>query len=76
METSGCHQSVVLSSDHVQVFDVHGGELLNSLQGGHCYDVTAVVYNSEMGEIYTGGDDGQILAWSPGLRVCPMGCRQ
>jgi len=50
-----------------QVFEVHSGRLLNRLQGGHSDSVHAVVLGSD-GKVFTGGNDGQVLCWSPRLQ--------
>lgn len=47
----------------VQVFELHTGRQLAALAGGHFGAVHACVYNSSAEELYTGGNDCQVLAW-------------
>lgn len=50
---------------HTQVFDLRGGQLLQLLRQGHYGAVNCCEYSGLDQELFTGGDDGQILAWSP-----------
>jgi len=56
------------SGSVIQVFEVSTGCLLNQLQNGHLSSVNALAWNPNLEELYSGGNDGQILTWAPGLK--------
>jgi hypothetical protein len=48
---------------HTQAFDVGSGELVGCLKEGHYDAVNCCCWNSRMRELYSGGNDWQVLVW-------------
>lgn len=46
-----------------QVFEVRSGRMLTQLQQGHFESINACVHSPLTDEVFTGGNDGQILVW-------------
>lgn len=51
------------SGSIVQVFDFLSGQLIKELKEGHYESINACVYNPVLQQLYTGGNDGSIVAW-------------
>ena len=52
----------------VRLFDIDTGALVETLSG-HSKDVRALVFNREMNELFSGGEDGSVRRWSMGLEA-------
>lgn len=52
------------SGSIIQMLQVGTGELLGTLRG-HLDTVYACAFNPALQELYTGGNDRQLLAWTP-----------
>lgn len=48
----------------LQVFDVLSGQLLSELSQGHFESINACTYNHLRQELYSAGNDGNIVAWT------------
>lgn len=46
------------------MFDILTGKLVNELTQGHFESINCCVYNPNLSELYSGGNDSQILVWS------------
>lgn len=49
----------------MQVLDVRCGGTVHGLSQGHYGGVSCCAYSGASRDLFTGGDDGQLLAWSP-----------
>ncbi|XP_063901483.1 DNA excision repair protein ERCC-8-like isoform X5 [Zophobas morio] len=52
-----CHSTI-------KVYEIHTGELVHVLRG-HYETVNALAFHPYLPELYSGGADGKILAWTP-----------
>ncbi|KAG1681180.1 hypothetical protein FOA52_015623 [Chlamydomonas sp. UWO 241] len=55
--------------NNVQVYDVRTGAHLHSLAQGHYGPVRCCAFSSALREVFSGGDDGQLLVWTPGAML-------
>jgi DNA excision repair protein ERCC-8 len=53
------------SGSAVQVFDVHSGQTLATLAGGHFEAVNCCAWNGVHEELYSGSNDHNIVVWAP-----------
>jgi DNA excision repair protein ERCC-8 len=49
----------------LQVFDISSGRLVTQLRQGHFESINCCVFNPLQEELYSGGNDCSIMAWSP-----------
>jgi hypothetical protein len=53
------------SGSAIQAFDLLNGSELALLRGGHFNSVNACAWNPALQELYSGGNDGNVVVWQP-----------